>query len=111
MLVHVNFRTSVIQARYPGGVPRSSPSDARHQFDRAPRAYLEVWGGRRRSAPFGLRRDLHGSVKQIQHEDLDDADEERSSKFSGIMLKQADSRIQHLYAARERAQDQQRGHR
>ena len=41
-----------------------------------------------------MRRDPHGSVKQIHNEKLEDGDEERPSAFSKIMLKQTDSGIQ-----------------
>src|SRR5712675_185452 len=61
-----------------------------------------------RLSALGLRRDPHGSVKQIHHEELEDGEKERPSKFPQIMLKQTDSGIQQLAAARERAQDQQR---
>jgi len=47
-----------------------------------------------RSSALGLRRDPHGSVKQIHNEELEDGDEERPSAFSKIMLKQTDSGIQ-----------------
>ena len=47
----------------------------------------------RLSAP-GLRRDPHGSVKQIHHEELEDGEKERPSAFPKIMLKQTDSGIQ-----------------
>jgi hypothetical protein len=57
----------------------------------------------------GLRRDPHGSVKQIHHEELEDGDKERPSAFPKIMLKQTDSGIQQLHGAGERTQDQQRG--
>ena len=56
----------------------------------------------------GLRRDPHGSVKQIHHEELEDGDKERPSAFPEIMLKQTDSGIQQLHGAGERAQGQQR---
>jgi hypothetical protein len=61
-----------------------------------------------RSSALGLRRDPHGSVKQIDDEELEDGNKERPGAFPQIMLKQTDSDIQQLYAARERAQDQQR---
>ena len=61
-----------------------------------------------RSSAFGLRRDPQGSVQQVQHEELEDGDEERPGAFPKVMLKQTDSGIQQLYAARERTQDQQR---
>jgi hypothetical protein len=57
----------------------------------------------------GLRRDLHGSVKQIHHEDLEDGDEERPSAFRKIMLKETDSGVQQLHGAGERTQDQHAG--
>ena len=47
-------------------------------------------------------------MKQILHEELEDGDKERPGAFPNIMLKQTDPGIQQLYAARERAQDQQR---
>ena len=56
----------------------------------------------------GLRRDPHGSVKQIHHAELEDGDKERPSAFPKIMLKQTDSGIQQLHGAGERTQDQQR---
>jgi len=73
-------------------------------------ANLEV-PGRGRSvslSALGLRRDPHGSVKQIHHEELEDGNKERPSEFPQIMLKQTDSGIQQLHGARERTQDQQR---
>ena len=60
-----------------------------------------------RLSTVGLRRDLHGSVKLIHHEELEDGDKERPSAFSKIMLKQTDSGIQQLHSASERTQDQQ----
>ena len=39
-----------------------------------------------RLSALGLRRDPHGSVKQIHHEELEDGDKERPSAFSKIML-------------------------
>jgi len=61
-----------------------------------------------RSSALGLRRDPHGSVKQIHHEELEDGDKEWPSAFPKIMLKQTDSGIQQLHGAGERTQDQQR---
>src|SRR5712671_5623519 len=55
-----------------------------------------------------LRRDPHGSVKQIHHEELEDGEKERPSAFPKIMLKQTDSGIQQLHGTGERTQDQQR---
>src|SRR5580700_2977938 len=45
-----------------------------------------------RLSALGLRRDPHGSVKQIHHEELEDGEKERPSEFPKIMLKQTDSR-------------------
>src|SRR5271169_6750999 len=64
-----------------------------------------------RSSAFGLRRDPHGSVKQIHHDELEDGDKEWPSAFPKIMLKQTDSGIQQLHGAGERTQHQQRRHR
>ena len=47
-------------------------------------------------------------MKQIHHEELENGEKERPCKLPQIMLKQADSGIEQLHAARERAQDQQR---
>jgi hypothetical protein len=47
-----------------------------------------------RSWPLGLRRDPHGSVKQIHRQELKDGKKERPSGFPQIMLKQTDSGIQ-----------------
>src|SRR4029077_21134440 len=47
----------------------------------------------------------HGSVKQIHYEELEAGEKERPCKLPWIMLKQADSGIEQLHAARERAQD------
>ena len=47
-----------------------------------------------RLSALGLRRDPHGYVKQIHHEELKDGDRERPSTFPRIMLKQTDSGIQ-----------------
>ena len=58
-----------------------------------------------------LRRDPHGSLKQIHHEELEDSNKERPSAFPEIMLKQTDSGIQQLHGAGERTQKQQRGRR
>src|ERR1700689_1253022 len=55
-----------------------------------------------------LRRDPHGSVKQIHHEELEDSNKERPSAFPEIMLKQTDSGIQQLHRAGERPQKRQR---
>ncbi len=57
---------------------------------------------------FGLRRDPHGSLKQIHDEELEDSDKERPSAFAKIMLKQTDSGIQQLHGAGERTQEHQR---
>jgi hypothetical protein len=67
---------------------------------------LKVPGRSVRLSALGLRRDPHGSVKQIHHEELEDGDKERPSAFSKIMLKQTDSGIQQLHGAGERTQDQ-----
>jgi hypothetical protein len=64
-------------------------------------ANLEV-PGRSLLSALGLRRDPHGSVKQIHHEELEDGDKERPSAFPKIMLKQTDSGIQQLDGAGER---------
>src|SRR5258705_2126839 len=69
---------------------------------------LEVPGRSLRLSALGLRRDPHGSVKQIHHEELEDGDKERPSGFPKILLKQTDSGIQQLHGAGERTQDQQR---
>src|SRR5271163_2973867 len=61
-----------------------------------------------RLSALGLRRDPHGSVKQIHHEKLEDGDKERPSAFPQIMLKQTDSGIQQLHGAGERTQKHQR---
>ncbi len=58
-----------------------------------------------RLSALDLRRDPHGSVKQIHHEELEDGDKKRPSAFPKIMFKQADSGIQQLHGARERTQD------
>jgi len=58
-----------------------------------------------RLSAMGLRRDPHGSVKQIYHEEFEDGDEERPSAFSKIMLEQTYSGI---HGTGERPQDQQR---
>jgi len=71
-------------------------------------ANWEVPGRSVRLSALGLRRDPHGSVKQIHNEELEDGDEERPSAFSKIMLKQTDSGIRRLHGAGERTQDQQR---
>src|ERR1700722_9645595 len=62
----------------------------------------------RRQQPLGLRRDPHGSVKQIHHQEMEEGDKERPSEFPKIMRKQTDSGIQQLHGAGERTQDQQR---
>ena len=53
----------------------------------------------------GLRRDPHGSVKQIHHEELEDGDKERPIAFPNIMLKETDPGIQQLHGAGQRTQD------
>jgi hypothetical protein len=63
---------------------------------------LEVPGRSVRLFALGLRRDPHGSVKQIHHEELENGDKERPSAFPKIMLKQTDSGIQQLRGAGER---------
>jgi len=55
----------------------------------------------------GGEADPHGSMKQIDHEDLEDGDKERPSVFPKIMLKPTNSGIQQLHRAGERTQDQQ----
>lgn len=50
-----------------------------------------------------LRRDPHGSVKQIHQEESGDGDNERPSAFPNIMLNQADPGIQQLHGASERS--------
>ena len=47
-----------------------------------------------RLSALGLRRDPHGYVKQVHHEELEDGEKERPSPFPKIMLKQTDSGIQ-----------------
>lgn len=82
-------------------------SNALHQLQRAIEPNLEVPGRSARSSALGLRRDPHGSVKQIHHEELEDGDKQWPSAFPKIMLKQTDSGIQQLHGAGERTQDQQ----
>src|SRR4029077_748828 len=77
-------------------------------FTAATGANLEVPGRSVRLSALGLRRDPHGYVKQIHHEELENSDKERPSAFPKIMLKQTDSGIQQLHGADERTQDQQR---
>jgi hypothetical protein len=55
---------------------------------------LEVPGRSVRLSALGLRRDPHGTVKQIHHQELEDGDKERPSAFPKIMFKQTDSGIQ-----------------
>jgi hypothetical protein len=55
---------------------------------------LEAPGRSVRLSALGLRRDPHGSVKQIHHGELEDGEKERPSEFPQIMLKQTDSGIQ-----------------
>src|SRR5258708_4047157 len=66
-------------------------------------ANLDVPGRSVRSVALGLRRDSHGSVKQVHHKELKDGEKERPSEFPQIMLKQTYSGIQQLAPARERA--------
>ncbi len=74
---------------HPRGVlTRDSPTDP------WPPNQWNLAGSRRRLSALGLRRDPHGSVKQIHHEELEDGDKERPSAFPKIMLKQTDSGIQ-----------------
>src|ERR1700729_3119733 len=70
----------------------------------------ETWKYRAvaRSSTLGFWRDPHGSVKQIDHEELEDGNKQRPSAFPQIMLKQTDSGIQQLHGTRERTQDQTR---
>jgi hypothetical protein len=63
-------------------------------FTRTTGASLVVRGLSVRLSAVSLRRDPHGSVKQIHHEELEDGDKERPSAFSKIMLKQTDPGIQ-----------------
>jgi hypothetical protein len=72
-------------------------------LNRATGANLEGPGRGRtvRLCALGLRRDRHGSVKQIHHEELEDGDKKRPSAFPKIMLKQTDSGIQQLHGAGE----------
>jgi hypothetical protein len=56
---------------------------------------IELWRPLRVSAFRNrLRRDPHGCVKQIHHEELEDGEKERPSAFPKITLKQTDSGIQ-----------------
>ena len=64
------------------------------RFTAATGANLEVSGRSVRLSALGLRRDPHGYVKQIHHEELEDGEKERPSPFPKIMLKQTDSDIQ-----------------
>ena len=66
----------------------------RIRFTAATGMNLEVPGRRVRLSAPGLRRDPHGCVKQIHHEELEDGEKERPSPFPKIMLKQTDSDIQ-----------------
>ena len=52
----------------------------------------------------GLRRDPHGSVKQMHYEELEDGDQERPSVFPNIMLEQTYPGIQQLHGAGQRTQ-------
>jgi hypothetical protein len=54
---------------------------------------LEVPGRSARLSELGLRRDPHGSVKQIHHEELEDGEKERPGAFPQIMLKQTETLI------------------
>src|SRR5260370_8871373 len=76
---------------------RAMPSDALHQLHRATGANLEVPGRSVRLSALGLRRNPHGSVKQIHHEELEDSDKERPSPFPKIILKQTDSAIHQFH--------------
>src|SRR5690349_25096458 len=49
-----------------------------------------------------LRRDPHGSAKQIHDKEVEVGDKERCSAFPKIMLEQTDSGIQQLHGAGER---------
>jgi hypothetical protein len=64
------------------------------RFTAATGANLEVPGRSVRLSALGLRRDPHGYVKQIHHEELEDGEKERPSPFPKILLKQTDSDIQ-----------------
>ena len=50
---------------------------------------------------------LHGTVKQIEHEELEDGDKERPSAFSEIMLNNRPICIEELHGAGERTEYQQ----
>jgi len=63
-------------------------------LQRATEANSEAPGRSVRLSAPGLRRDPHGYVKQIHHEELEDGEKERPSAFPKIMLKQTDSGIQ-----------------
>ena len=66
----------------------------RIRFTPATGTNLKVPGRSVRLSALGLRRDPHGYVEQIHHEELEDGEKERSSPFPKIMLKQTDSDIQ-----------------
>ena len=75
-------------------ISHARASDTLHQLHRATGANLEVPGRGVRLSALGLRRDPHGYVKQIHHEELEDGEKQRPSAFPKITLKQTDSGIQ-----------------
>jgi hypothetical protein len=60
------------------------------------------------SSAFGLRRNPHGSIQPIHHEELEGGDKERPGAFPQITLIKTYSGVQQLHGACERTQDQQR---
>ena len=64
------------------------------RFSAAIGATLKVPDRSVRLSALGLRREPHGYVKQIHHEELEDGEKERPSPFPKIILKQTDSDIQ-----------------
>ena len=64
-------------------------SDALHQLHRATGANLEVQGRSVRLSALGLRRDPHGSVKQIHHEELEDGEKERTHPLRAALRSKA----------------------
>jgi hypothetical protein len=57
-----------------------------HQLHRAIGAKFEVPGGGVRLSALGLRREQHGSVKQIHHEELEDGNKERPNRKSNFEI-------------------------
>src|SRR5260370_8820426 len=77
-------------------ISHARASDTLHQLHGTTGANLEVPGRGVRLSALGLRRDPHGYVKQIHHEELVDCEKKRPTEFPQLLLKPTDSAYQPL---------------